>query len=124
MTEPSARHFCDFRAKRRNGGSNDKRCFVPDTARAVFVNGKSSEKGKVNGIARLRYTLCQTNGFPVAHSSEIYGHRKRRRLIIGNRACRIAVNEEFYFFIGKFFTVSLVVNNVIHSHKKHLRIHR
>jgi hypothetical protein len=67
----------------------------------MFVDFHAGDVGQIDALARVHHRVGQPRGFLRGHPAQQNRHEQRRRLIIGQRAGRDAVDEKSNFLAGE-----------------------
>ena len=116
MAEPAAGHLGHLAAERGNDGRDDQRRLVADAAGGMLVDGLVAEAAEVDGVAGMHHGVGQHGRLMVGHALVEDGHGEGGHLIVGNGAVRKAPDDEADLVVGQDAAVTLLFNEIDHSH--------
>ena len=116
VAEPAPAHLGDGYAERGDDGHDGERGLIAHAAGGMLVDFDALEPAQVHHIARMLHGEGERGCLARVHAAEEDGHEERRRLIVGNLACYIALDEVADFLGGERAAVALVLDDVVHAH--------
>src|SRR5262249_13186978 len=111
MAEPAPAHLPERDAARRDEGPDGDRRLVSYPTGRVLVDDRPAERGvQIEGAStrdeRLRHRLRLGRG----QTAEVNGHEKRRHLVVGDRAVRVAEHQLLHLVGGELLAVALALD--------------
>ena len=116
VAEAPAGHLGHLAAETRDNRCNDQRRLVADAAGGVLVDGFVAEPAQVHRIARAHHRIGQDGSLMVGHTLVEHRHGKGGHLVIGDGAVRKALDDKADLVVGQDAAVTLLFNEIDHSH--------
>ena len=116
MPKAAAGHFRDLHALSGHHRAEYERGLVADAAGRVLIGLNAFDRAEVKRFARVAHGHGKLQRLLPVHAAKQDSHQKRRHLIVGDLALRIAVNYEFYLLRAELFTLALFYDNISHQH--------
>ena len=113
VAQPSPGELGDRRAARRHQRRQRQRHLVAHAAGRVLVDrGAGAPTDRSSALARVDHRLGPRRQLVGLHAPEQDGHAKRRRLLVGDGAGGVAVDEEPHLLVGQPAAVALGADDV------------
>ena len=116
MPKPAPGKHRHADARRRDGRRERQRNFVADAARRMLIHLFARNHAQIHDRAGMQHGLGQGDRFLARHAAKKDRHRERGKLIIGNPASGVAVNQEANFVAGQLPAVAFLFDDVLRAH--------
>ena len=116
MPKAAAGHFRDLHALSGHHRAEYERGLVADAACRVLIGLHTLYCTKIKRFARVAHGHGKLQRLLPVHAAKQDSHQKRRHLIVGDLALRVAVNYEFYLLRAELFALALFYDNISHQH--------